>query len=478
MFDFSASPLLPVVSPLPAMPLANMGNAAETADLAPTQPLITDFASLLAGQSAPDETPIAPPAPGNTLPIGGKTLPVPAMGRARPAVPAQTLTAKTSGEQAQPETSARPENKVEAKAEEALEGWETGKPEATGLPLADMAMLTAIFAAPDRLTTNTSPERVVEGFQPPSNTAPHTPAQIAAPLDAAQKAVALAQTAQVELLPAKSQPIAGAASNAEAPKGVFPAEIAAALQAGNSHMQTPNRASPEAPAIAEAEAPAEDAAPQSAPRQANPREPAALEAVTPAASTTLASQRPLATRTQPDPEKPDEPLKPASAAPTPNVLAAPDQPLRAEGQAPASLRTEPAPERIDFATLVDTLARAREDASPRTVHASVAHAEFGRVSLRFDRDEDNALSVAMSSADPDFARAVSAAADASPASNESAAQAPRQQAAADARTSQGEGQRQQPQSQPAQQRPATNAAPRHDQNDEPTTRRDARDIYA
>ncbi len=62
----------------------------------------------------------------------------------------------------------------------------------------------------------------------------------------------------------------------------------------------------------------------------------------------------------------------------------------------------------DFAALVDTLVRSREAASPRPVHISVPHAEFGPVSVRFEHD-GSALSVAMSNPDPDFARAVQAA---------------------------------------------------------------------
>jgi hypothetical protein len=61
----------------------------------------------------------------------------------------------------------------------------------------------------------------------------------------------------------------------------------------------------------------------------------------------------------------------------------------------------------DFATLVDRLVEARDAASPNSVHAAITHSEFGQVSLRFDQDA-NGLSVAMSSADPEFARAVQA----------------------------------------------------------------------
>jgi hypothetical protein len=63
---------------------------------------------------------------------------------------------------------------------------------------------------------------------------------------------------------------------------------------------------------------------------------------------------------------------------------------------------------LDFAALVDRLSQAREAAGPQSVSLAVNHGEFGKVSLRFHHD-DTGLSVAMTSPDPDFARAVSAA---------------------------------------------------------------------
>jgi hypothetical protein len=63
----------------------------------------------------------------------------------------------------------------------------------------------------------------------------------------------------------------------------------------------------------------------------------------------------------------------------------------------------------DFTALVDRLVEAREAASPQTVHAAISHSEFGQVSLRFDQDSSG-LSVSMTSADPEFARAVQASA--------------------------------------------------------------------
>jgi hypothetical protein len=78
----------------------------------------------------------------------------------------------------------------------------------------------------------------------------------------------------------------------------------------------------------------------------------------------------------------------------------------------------------EFAALIDRLVEAREGAAPQTVQAAISHTEFGHVSLRFDQD-DSGLRVAMSSADPDFAPAVQAAAAANPAGNDDSGQ-PRQ----------------------------------------------------
>ncbi|HCF24400.1 MAG TPA: hypothetical protein DER67_02465 [Novosphingobium sp.] len=61
----------------------------------------------------------------------------------------------------------------------------------------------------------------------------------------------------------------------------------------------------------------------------------------------------------------------------------------------------------DFAALIDRLSAAREAMAPQAVSITVAHQEFGPVRLHF-RPEDAGLSVAMTSADPDFARAAAA----------------------------------------------------------------------
>ncbi|MDE2595624.1 MAG: hypothetical protein KGL44_01970 [Sphingomonadales bacterium] len=110
-------------------------------------------------------------------------------------------------------------------------------------------------------------------------------------------------------------------------------------------------------------------------------------------------------------------VAPQSDAPRPLVASAEAQPLAALAMpatpaqpgleaVPATAPRSEAPQ--DFAALVDRLVQAREAAGPQVVQASVTHADFGHVSLRFEHD-NGGLSVAMASADPAFARAAQAA---------------------------------------------------------------------
>ncbi|WP_428333090.1 hypothetical protein [Novosphingobium sp.] len=72
----------------------------------------------------------------------------------------------------------------------------------------------------------------------------------------------------------------------------------------------------------------------------------------------------------------------------------------------------PAQGPADFATLVDAIARARDDyalASAAPVGVTMQHADFGPVSMQFTA-RDQGLAVTMRSADPGFAPAAAAAA--------------------------------------------------------------------
>lgn len=84
----------------------------------------------------------------------------------------------------------------------------------------------------------------------------------------------------------------------------------------------------------------------------------------------------------------------------------------AQAPAPAAPGAVPAagaaPAGQDFAALVERLVDARNSGAAQSTHATVQHAEFGQVSLKFQQD-GGGLNVSMASADPDFAIAAAAA---------------------------------------------------------------------
>lgn len=124
-------------------------------------------------------------------------------------------------------------------------------------------------------------------------------------------------------------------------------------------------------------------------------------------------------------------------------------------------------ERVDFGQLVETIARAREHAGSPAVQATLAHAEFGAVAMKF-RHEGDTLAVSMTSADPGFAAAAAGAAQQAEADARQHHETARQQAWRDATpqgplrdtgTSTGGAQDQGPQGQAAQHRAAHRTAP-------------------
>lgn len=132
------------------------------------------------------------------------------------------------------------------------------------------------------------------------------------------------------------------------------------------------------------------------PRQAPPPRIAAtlrlLAEAAPDKGTIIAPELPLAAAATSTPTQP---------LPFPAIPAA--APAHAPATAPAALASG-----HDFAQLIDRLAAARESTQPQAATLALAHADFGQVELRFNSDT-NGLSVALASADPDFARAVQAA---------------------------------------------------------------------
>jgi len=260
-------------------------------------------------------------------------------------------------------------------AERAVAQPDASQPEAAPMPARTLAVQSAAAAAPQELQINADEQvqTASTGPQAPA-TAPQdrlVPASAAAPL-----LVTLEQSAdQIVAQPARAVRIAAqpvAVQQAVAAPLALMVEEAPAPVVPTAHMlrSEPQRTEP---AIAVATA-AEDRPVTSAPRQR------AVATVLPADTTAA----PLA---------------------APQLASQPDlQPL--------TVTTAPRAERpVDFAELVDRLATARETAMPDRMQVAVNHAEFGKVSLRFEAD-GSGLNVAMSSADPDFARAVAAAAPA------------------------------------------------------------------
>lgn len=247
--------------------------------------------------------------------------------------------------------------------------------------IADPAVLASIFAAPDRLAT-----APIDSAQPNQSAAiaqsllPQ-PDQIAQDLRASAKL----EPAQNAITPNITPNITGAIAIAQA------AVIEVEASAGPLR---PNEATESIPASVSVTANLKARPITAARAGAKAQEPAIAPAVTAIKSAALKDMAEQAA------------LPDIAQDITTPVIARTAETVQVQDVAPTA-RAEPRAERVDFATLVETLNRAREDASPNAVRVSLAHGDFGRVSMRFERD-DLGMSVAMSSADPGFARAVAA----------------------------------------------------------------------
>lgn len=504
MFDPAALPMLPVASPIMAPPLANPGISAVPADLRTAPVTATAFADLLSDRAAPARESTIGTVAGTSLPDGGKILPAPAFGRplatASRAVTSEMPPAPEVPHMQSPMLTDKLPLAGAGSSEEADSDDVVEMPS----PLPDMSMLIAIFAATERTSGYSPPAPAVEASPPPVRQAglPAPPAMV---LALTQGAVAIdrrppeerdnaliepgknldpagrtpagsIETVQLELLAVAPRPMDDShdgrkfAQPPQDPTSGAPAPVAADDAVPRRELGTAVSSLPAAPTEEQSEVSRGDRHEASSGRMPS-RGHTAVGVDAPAKDASQPARTALA---RPEPEMQPKTRRAAAEHP---ALAPIDPQAHIEPQAPAAVRAQPVPERIDFATLVDTLVRARDEAPAQIVHAAVRHAEFGRVSLRFERDDDLGLSVAMSSADPGFARAVSAAAEAPPANAENTGPAGRQQAA-DQRPSQGEGQRQQPQGQAASPRPTANPAPRSNEAEQPSSQQDDRGIYA
>lgn len=426
MPEISAFSLQTALTPGLAAPLENAGVPAEPGGGAPSP----SFDALLALQAATTQTATA------LLPESGKTLPDAAnMVAAQSQTPLpQAMLMKAAAARPVPTRNGEADAPADALPEVPDE---TATSAAEVAPQPDIALFAAIFGAPDRLAPVVSEQPAAAPAATPSTALATAPGSASPPAAPTAIAAAIANSAQIELIPAT-------------PKGASPRVASSAVKAST----------PAAAQASEGEAPLTSASTVPSATQAERSVPAAAEADTQTATPGDSAPRkvaPAATET----------IKPQLAeAALPSAVIT-DAPLAVDAQPVAtSTRSEAKAERIDFATLVDTLNRAREDASPRSINVAVTNTDFGRVSMRFD-STDAGLSVAMSAADPGFARAVNASSEAAATSADTRSQNQQSQGDARAMASDANAQRQQ-QSQQQSARPDSRFAA----SGQPTNRRE------
>lgn len=447
--------LMPAIMPAGAAPLENAGVPAEPGTVAGTVHPAPSFDALLALQAtAQAAAPATSAAATAILPESGKALPDEASEVAAPTVPAslpQAILLKAAIARPSADRTASSTAPAPIQNEEQAEVVVNTETEAVIAPPPDIALFAAIFSAPERLANTAvesppvSPQARADTAAPttaaPAVTAT-TPASVPAlnPATPGTVATALASTAQIELI-------------APPQKGTAARPAPAAIQVAIPMSEPAAEAAEAAPALPVVQPVTVALATSSAaqPLRAMPPvthgAPASDKAVDVTATKAIASTPEAFT-----------PQLAENAVPGAVII---DAPTLTEASPAAPARSDAKAERIDFATLVDTLNRAREEASPRTLNVAVTNTDFGRVSMRFD-SSDAGLSVAMSAADPGFVRAVSASSEAASTSTDTRGQSSQPQTdASAARQQQGQSQGHQQQAGTARSdtRPLANSAP-------------------
>lgn len=424
MPDISALSLQSAQMPTVAAPLENARIAAESASMAGLATPAPSFDALLALQAqAQAASPASPAIPAEAiaiLPEGGKSLPDDASTLAAkvPPILSQPILLKSATARTAANRGASAEVPVQTPIAEAADETVVGAadfdPEAQSAPVPDIALFAAIFAAPERLANApadelATPATVAAGAASPTRAAPSAPS----PAVPGPITVAIASTAQIEVISAVTNSPVSRTAPAPAPVSTLTTgQVAEAGEAAPALPVTPAAIPVSGPVAGPASGPIATSAPASplavpvAPNAA-PAGEAATEARLAKGIATAPETSPAATA----PQTAESTIPEAQADTMPDTIWA-DAPVHTGAQpVSATTRAEAKAERIDFATLVDTLNRAREEASPRTLNVAVTNTDFGRVSIRFD-SSDAGLSVAMSAADPGFVRAVSASSEA------------------------------------------------------------------
>lgn len=339
-----------------------------------------DFAALLtAGAPSGDETPSAEGAEGVSIALAairqaagkpaGKMLPL-------------ALPGLSKGPEAAEAAAPEPETKTETSNQD------------EGAVETDIAALT-ILAALIPTTPAAQPRIEAVAFTEPSARAAALPATVpanpAAPkLTAEENAIVAARLAAIVESPTAARPTA----TRRAAERADPQTATASIPLTVDHA---------APVVkAAAEAPAAPVTAQLVQAQAAQTKAAQAEGASTSQATGNRSQSTDKTTTA------NSLATPTASELQPVMVMREAQPMMqaAALDTPVAKAIEPAAH--DFAKLVDRLVEAREAAVPHVVQTTVHHAEFGRVSLRFEQN-DAGLKVAMNSVDPDFARAVQAA---------------------------------------------------------------------
>lgn len=255
---------------------------------------------------------------------------------------------------------------------------------------------------------------------PGSGPAPIVAALIQPTVITARPAVPQAATAPIGTAPAASTRVPLATKQAQAPRPTVADQTDTSPQRDASRPAT--SAAPVQPGVVAAIIERE-VTPETTPGPIKPASVPVLVAPAPAPAQAAISgaDRPVATHAASAPASRDAAAPQAAAITAPmtdNVqpALATIVPVHTDAAPATPSAATPVRERIDFATLVDSIARARDDAAATgPVSVAVRHSEFGKVSLQFNaRDSDGSghLSVAMASADPGFAPAVAIASEA------------------------------------------------------------------